>query len=297
MTLPQTYLKASPIPPLENLEQTNMVALPSQVPPTSNDLLSQDQFLNKPVTSSYQTQTSRDLETQQLIHNSHSRQLFLPSQDTQQLAEYQQPQRTSIVSNQRGMTRNLVLAFLVLLVIFGGVVSFFLVQLKAMSTPSPTLSNTQISKTPVTTPTEPVITPTEPVNLDLPVIPQGDYSYSQIANGSTNYTFSAQIINKNKNPIQASDVTCKLWLTKERDVNSILGADNYAIPRTIDTIQQPLPTEVVGAFNYLSPSQQIQSCAPIGKTTWSYTVSQSVAPGTYNLVVLADWKGNSFNWR
>jgi hypothetical protein len=149
----------------------------------------------------------------------------------------------------------------------------------------------RVTQTPVST------TTTEHVNLDLPVI--GDYSYFQIANGSTNYTFSALIINKNNNPIQVSDVTCKLWLTKEGDVNSILRAGNYAIPRTIDNIQQqqPFPKEVVGAFNYIAPSQQIQPCAPTGKTTWNYTISQSVDPGTYNLVVLADWKGNSFNWR
>ena len=139
-------------------------------------------------------------------------------------------------------------------------------------------------------------TTVEHINLDLPGISQGDYSYFQIANGSTNYTFSTLIINKNKTPTQASDVTCKLWLTKERDVNSILRADNYALLRSIDTIQQPFPKEVVGVFNYIAPSQQIQSCAPTGKTAWSYTISQSVAPGTYNLVVLADWKGKSFNW-
>jgi hypothetical protein len=160
----------------------------------------------------------------------------------------------------------------------------------------PTSSGTR----PVTQATHTTVptTTTEHVNLDLPVINQGqgDYSYFQIANGSTNYTFSALIINKNKNPIQASDVTCKLWLTKDGDVNSILRADNYAIPRKIDNIQQPFPKEVVGAFNYIAPSQQIQSCAPTGKTTWNYTISQSVNPGTYNLVVLADWKGKSFNW-
>ncbi len=139
-------------------------------------------------------------------------------------------------------------------------------------------------------------TTAEYINLDLPVISQGDYSYFQIANGSTNYTLSAQIINKDKNPTQAPDVTCKLWLTKEGDVNSILRADNYALLRSIDTIQQPFPKEVGGAFNYIAPSQQIQPCAPTGKTSWSYTISQSVDPGTYNLVVLADWKGKSFNW-
>jgi hypothetical protein len=128
------------------------------------------------------------------------------------------------------------------------------------------------------------------------VISQGDYSYFQIANGSTNYAFSALIINKNKTSIQASDVTCKLWLTREGDVNSILRADQYSLLRTIDTIQQPFPKEVVGAFNYIAPSQQTQPCSPNGKTSWSYTISQSVKPGTYSLVALADWKGESFNW-
>lgn len=153
-------------------------------------------------------------------------------------------------------------------------------------------------KTPIVHATRTTVptTTAEYVNLGLPVISQGDYSYFQIANGSTNYTISALILNKNKTSIQASDVTCKLWLTKEGDVNSILRADQYALLRTIDTIQQPFPKEVVGAFNYIAPSQQTQPCAPTGKTSWSYTMSQSVDPGTYSLVVLADWKGKSFNW-
>ena len=139
-------------------------------------------------------------------------------------------------------------------------------------------------------------TTVEDINLDLPVISQGDYSYFQIANSSTNYTISALILNKNKTPIQASDVTCKLWLTREADVNSILRTDQYSLLRAIDTIQQPFPKEAVGAFNYIAPSQQTQPCAPTGKTSWSYTISQAVKPGTYSLVVLADWKGESFNW-
>ena len=139
-------------------------------------------------------------------------------------------------------------------------------------------------------------TTVEQINLDLPVISQGDYSYFQIANSSTNYTISALIINKNNTPIQASDVTCKLWLTREANVNSILRADQYSLLRAIDTIQQPFPKEAVGAFNYIAPSQQTQPCASTGKTSWSYTISQAVHPGTYSLVVLADWKGQSFNW-
>src|SRR5437867_663163 len=81
------------------------------------------------------------------------------------------------------------------------------------------------------TPTQGTTAVVENVNLDDPVIKQGDYPYFQIANGSTSYTLSAQIINKNQTPIQAPNVTCRLWLTKDGDVSSILSADNYAIPR------------------------------------------------------------------
>jgi hypothetical protein len=188
----------------------------------------------------------------------------------------------------------------ILLFALSGLISGFAVGAFGHSkakTGTGTVPVTGIRITPVVrvTHTQVPTTTTEHVNLDLPVI--GDYSYSQIANGSTSYPFSAQIINKNQKPIQASDVTCKLWLTKAGDINSILGADNYAIPRTIDNIQKPFPKEVVGAFNYVAPSQQVQPCAPNGKTTWNYTISQSVDSGIYNLVVLADWKGNSFNWR
>jgi hypothetical protein len=189
--------------------------------------------------------------------------------------------------------------FAILLFALSGLISGFAVGAFVHSKPrgsgtTPTSSGT----TPIAKETRTSVSTTiaEHVNLDLPVINQGDYSYFQIANGSTNYTFSTQIINKDKNPTQAPDITCKLWLTKEGDVNSILRADQYSLLRTIDNIQQPFPKEVVGAFNYIAPSQQTQPCAPTGKTSWTYTISQSVDPGTYSLVVLADWKGKSFDW-
>ena len=190
----------------------------------------------------------------------------------------------------------------ILLFALSGLISGFavgaFVHPKAQTGTGTGTDNTSSKTTPVAHATQTTVptTTVEHINLDLPVIGQGDYAYFQIANGSTNYTFSAQIINKDKNPTQAQDVTCKLWLTKDGDVNSILRADNYALLRSVDTFQQPFPKEDVGAFNYIAPSQQIRPCAPTGKTSWTYTIPQSVAPGTYNLVVLADWKGKSFNW-
>jgi len=135
---------------------------------------------------------------------------------------------------------------------------------------------------------------TENVNLGSPEI--RDFSYSEVANGSTSYIFTAQIFDKSKNPIRVSDVSCKLWLTKNGDVNQLLLADNAAIPRAIDEIQQPFRDEVANGLNFISSSRQVQPCTPNGKTTWSYTVSSSVDPGTYYLVVLADWKGKSYYW-
>ena len=146
-----------------------------------------------------------------------------------------------------------------------------------------------------TTPTQSITTNAEHINLKEPAIAPS-YSSFQSADGNSNYTISAFIINKNSTPIRATDVTCKLWLTKEENVSSILRAGDYALLRSIDTLQQPFPKEVTGVLNYIAPSQQIQPCAPTGMTSWSYTISQSAAPGTYSLVVLADWKGRSFNW-
>ena len=158
--------------------------------------------------------------------------------------------------------------------------------------------NTGSKTTPIAhaTSTQGTKTIAENVNLAEPVITQGDYPYFQIANGSTSYTLSALIRNKNKTPIQASDVTCRLWLTKDGDVTSILEANDYAIPRSIGTFQQPFPNETPGALSFIAPSQQVQFCAPNGKTTWSYTISPSVDSGLHYLVTLASWKGKSFNW-
>ena len=190
----------------------------------------------------------------------------------------------------------------ILLFAFSGLISGFavgaFVHPKAQTATGTGTDSTGSKSTPVAhnTPTQGTTAVAEHINLNEPVIPRGSYSYVQTADGSSNYTISALIINKNNTPIQATDVTCKLWLTKEGDVNSILRANDYALLRSNDTIQQPFPKEIDGALNYVAPSQQVQSCAPTGKTSWSYTISQSADPGSYSLVVLADWKGKSFNW-
>ena len=140
----------------------------------------------------------------------------------------------------------------------------------------------------------PVITRTpEVVTLGEPQI---TYAISpETANDGTSYSLSALIIDKANNPIQASDVTCKLWLTKDANVTSDLESDNMARLESIGAIQQPFPGDV-GGLNFTT-TQQTHPCTSNGKTTWNYTVSSSVDPGVYYLVVLADWQGKHFTWR
>jgi len=201
---------------------------------------------------------------------------------------------TKLSSQTRKIATGAILLFALSGLISGFAVGAF-VHLKpatgtAHDTGSGTVPVVQITKTPATPATP------ENVNLDEPKINSGDIRFTQIANGSTTYTFSALIIEKNKKPIQASDVTCKLWVTKDAtDVNSVLGANGYAIPRAFDNLQQPFPNEV-NALNFMPQAQQTQSCTPNGNTTWIYTISPSVDPGTYHFVVLADWQGKHYNW-
>lgn len=138
----------------------------------------------------------------------------------------------------------------------------------------------------------------ENILLGVPGIGTGDYTGTEIADGTTKYRFSAQIINKaNNTPITATDVVCRLWLTDNLQATTdALSADNFAIPRNPALFNQPFPQEVVDALNFAAPGQQIQSCAANGKTNWTYTLATSVPEGTYYLAVLADWKGIHYNW-
>lgn len=138
----------------------------------------------------------------------------------------------------------------------------------------------------------------ENVTVGEPIIHQGDFTYTELADGTTTYTFSALIVYDNTTtPIQASDVTCKIWLTHDLDATKkLLNANHYAVLKDINHIQQPFSSEVPNSLNFIGPSIQTQPCAAGSKTTWTYTLSPSVEHGLYYLFVLADWKGKHYNW-
>jgi len=160
---------------------------------------------------------------------------------------------------------------------------------KTPTASAPAISNHSPSVTPTATP--------ENVLIDTPAIGAGDYTTQETADGATSYTFSAQILDKTTHqPIQATDVTCKLWLTDDNDATSdALKANNYALPANVANLNQAFPHETQGALQFTSGTQ-VQACAANSKTTWTYTLSTTVKHGTYFLAVLADWKGKHYNW-
>src|SRR5260370_169118 len=57
----------------------------------------------------------------------------------------------------------------------------------------------------------------------------------------------------------------------------------------------PVP-QITNALNFAPGVSQIQPTDANGQVMWNYTVGTFVDPGTYYLVVLMDWQGQSFDW-
>jgi len=123
-----------------------------------------------------------------------------------------------------------------------------------------------------------------------------DYTYTEVANNSTSYTFTGQVENSLDRPVLKSGITCKIWLTQNGNTVSVINADNFKRLKEIATIQDPFPQEVVGGLMFPAATPQTQLCNTSGNTSWNYTVSTSVDPGIYFIVLLTDWDGVHYNW-
>ncbi len=142
-------------------------------------------------------------------------------------------------------------------------------------------------KTGTQTPTPTVI---NPQLLGIPTIKS--FQYSENADGTTNYTFTAQAVDKLQQPLHYAGITCKMWLTHDGKVNNNIPPNRL---KAVDTLAQPFPKEVVNALNFASTTPQVQSCTA-GQGNWNYSLSSSLDSGTYYLVVLMDWSGIHYNW-
>lgn len=137
----------------------------------------------------------------------------------------------------------------------------------------------------------PTITRLRPELLGEPAIDQR--TYTEIANGSTNYTVSAHALDKHGQPLHREGITCKLWLTQDAHVNNNMPTSRL---RAINTLAQPFPGETANAMIFAASTPQTQPCAA-GQGNWSYQLSSSLSNGTYYLVVLTDWSGVHYNWK
>lgn len=195
-------------------------------------------------------------------------------------------------NNFNSQSRGIVLTAIVLFAL-AGLLSGFAVGAFVRPGHSPQVNiPSQAATTPTAhkahTPTAPVTNHPAPINE--PTI--GPYSYFEVANGSTSYTFTASTTKKDGGAITGSDLTCKIWLTKDGNVSASITADRL---RSVSTLSQPFPREVQGGLAFGAATPQTQTCAN-GHGTWSYTLSPTVHPGLYFIAALMDWEGVHYNW-
>ncbi len=125
----------------------------------------------------------------------------------------------------------------------------------------------------------------------------------QLADGTTGYTLAAEIEDKSisKAPapcgtgkdLHAPDLMCKIWLTTNQASLRSLSGEQL---NPVSNLQNPFPKEEQNAFLFDGGQQQVQPCSQTGTTNWSYKLAPSLKSGTYFLAVVADWKGQVFNW-
>lgn len=140
------------------------------------------------------------------------------------------------------------------------------------------------------------------------------YTFTEVANG-TIYTLTAHlkpVLGANGQPVNATNLTCKLWL-----IPRVPGNQGVYVPsdiaRNVAAINQPftiqgatLPDlnpvpgvtyqEIPNSLTFTGGTQQTEPCATQGEVTWRYQVSPSATPGKYTLVVLYDWSGKHWSW-
>jgi len=206
------------------------------------------------------------------------------------------------VSATRKVTTTIVLVFslagLIAGFAFGG-----LTGTKAHPTPAntgPVKKPTPVVQATVT-PT-PTATPAD-IQLDYPQFKLFPASTESAANGTV-YTVGMQAVDKQKKPVNSPDITCKVWLVHQIPAQQTLSID----PKTLGAVNnltspiqgtvngQPAP-EITGGLIFDSTTPQEALCNANGQMTWKYTIAPTVTPpGTYDLVILADWKGKHYNW-
>lgn len=219
----------------------------------------------------------------------------------QQLASRPRP---DVQANKAGAPRSqLVLIVALLLFSVAGLSSGFLIGAMGRPRPQKPPTNTQTGIVAQSSPAGQTATATThtPTTTIVPLgYPVTTVPFNQIADGTTTYTVTAypvdQSIDKGHGKqVHATNITCKLFLTKEKNItNALLGAKDNQL-KNVDMLSQPLPKEESNVLQFQGTSQT-KACAAQGNTTWNYQLAPTLPAGIYYLVVLTDWDGQRFNW-
>ncbi|TMC95707.1 MAG: hypothetical protein E6J22_02985 [Chloroflexi bacterium] len=191
--------------------------------------------------------------------------------------------------------------FAMLLFAFAGLISGFAVGTFTRPGSHPQTTNTIAGSTPPITSRNMTPTPTPHLEHPIPLgFPKIDIASDIVAADDTHtYTISVQVTDQSNgkavgNPVHASGITCKIWLTKDGNVNKNMPTDRL---KATDTLSSPFPKEESGSLDFFdTTTPQTQMCNPKGRATWHYKVASSTAPGTYFLVALTDWGGIHYDW-
>ncbi len=205
-----------------------------------------------------------------------------------ELRHYTRQPRSPYTQQSRGVVLTAIVLFALAGLLSGFSVGAFVRpgQRSQNNIPSQTATVPTTHKTaiPTTTPGTEV-----PQFLGEPKI--GNYQYTEIPDGSTPYSFTAQAVSKSGEAITSSSITCKIWLTQDGKVSSHITTDRL---RSVNTLSEPFPKEVSG-MNFTAATPQTQMCNN-GQGQWNYTLSPTLHAGTYYIVALMDWGGVHYNW-
>jgi len=189
-----------------------------------------------------------------------------------------------------------------LLFAFAGLISGFAVG--AFIHPGSHLQTTNLNAGSTPPITSRNMTPTPTAHSERPIplgFPKMDItSYTMAADDTHTYTVAVQVTDQSNgktavgNPVHASGVTCKIWLTKDEHVSKNMPISRL---KEADTLSAPLPNEEPGSLDFFdATTPQTQMCNAKGRATWNYKLATSLDSGTYFLVALTDWNGIHYGW-
>jgi hypothetical protein len=219
----------------------------------------------------------------------------------QQLASRPRP---DVQANNKGAAPRSQIVLIVALLLFAvaGLSSGFFIGAMGRPKPQKSAANTQSGIVAQSSPAAPTATThTTPATTIVPLgYPVSNVPYNQIADGTTTYTVTAypvdQSIDKGHGKqVHATDITCKLFLTKEKNITNALLSSKGDQLKNVALLSQPLPDEESNVLQFQG-TQQTKACAAQGNTVWNYQIAPTLRAGIYYVVVLTDWEGQRFNW-